>query len=258
LAGLYEAGETLPPIKVVPIADGMYAYVDGRHRGAALAYLGLETVNASILPMSLMESPAELYAQALESNWGGAKPPSRNDITHTVTRMMECGATQGSISQLLGFLPKGALRAYIAAARSTIVKRKVAKSLEDIAGGYTLEEAAKRQRVSPDTLRSRLSGSKRKLGLNSDQETIIALNAHVARELGHANKSISKKVQYMLQQVEDGEVSTGAAKSVIKAWQEKLRRSQIYAEDWLNRLAEKERGALLAGATDVDKETAIQ
>src|ERR1035438_6817341 len=80
-AGYYEAGMELPPVSLVEIAENKYAYIDGRTRGAARAYLNIPDVPATI--SNNPEDASQLFVQALQANWGGAKPPTRNDIIHT-------------------------------------------------------------------------------------------------------------------------------------------------------------------------------
>ena len=81
--GFYQSGVPLPPVTLVEIqaasADpAMYAYVDGRHRGAARQYLNLDDIEATIIKNP--NDPAELYAMALEANWGPSPLPPTRDI----------------------------------------------------------------------------------------------------------------------------------------------------------------------------------
>lgn len=235
--GLYEAGVDLPPVKLVKLGDEKFAYIDGRHRGAARAYLNLPDVPALIFNGSLSDNPVELFAQALQSNWGGAKPPTRNDITHTIIRMLEHGASQALVSGRLDFLPKGALRAYIAQARSTLAKRKLARAMEDVADGMTVEEAAKRRRVNIELIKNSISGKRgKKIGGSAEMELVIALKSHIAGQMGSANSSIGKKVQMLLQHVEDGEVTSKSAMEILKDWNERLRKSMVRVADWQARV----------------------
>src|ERR1017187_9463366 len=111
LAGCYEAGMDLPPIRITPIGEDRYAYVDGRHRGTARDFCGYKDIEAIIIANP--NDPAELYAQALQANWGGSKPPTREDISHTIMRLLELKVTQTEIRERLAFLPAGSLKAYI-------------------------------------------------------------------------------------------------------------------------------------------------
>jgi ParB-like nuclease domain len=237
-AGLYEGGVNLPPIRVVKLDEDEYAYIDGRHRGAARAYLNLPDVPAIICNGSLRQNPVELFAEALEANWGGAKGPTRGDLIHTVTRMFEHGATIKSIRERLNFLPSGALRAYIATARSAMTKRRIAKALDAIAEGATPASAAELTGVKLDNLKEIIAGKKGKWGKNrsDEQATAVELKSYISRALFSANAGIGKKVEGLLKQVDDGEVSATLAASVLKAWADHNRKSAVRIEDWKARL----------------------
>jgi hypothetical protein len=250
LMGCYEAGQELPPIEVVQFADDGYAYVDGRHRGAARAYCNFTDIAAIVIDNP--NDPAELFARALEANYGGSKPPTRDDITHTVVRMLELGATQTAIRERLQFLPVGALKAYIASARGSIMKRKIAKAMDDIGDGLTIDTVAARYRIPLDSLKDVVKGKKGKWGKgrSTEAELAIAFKSYISTELRAANSGISKKMEFMLQKVDAGEMSYKAAKGVIHAWSEHLRKTGIRVMDWNARLD------AIAGETTKAVETA--
>jgi hypothetical protein len=237
-AGMYEAGLELPPIRVVKLDEDTYAFVDGRHRAAGRGYLGLTDVEAIVSNGSLRDDPVELYAQALEANWGGAKPPTREDITHTLVRMLEAGAQRSVIYERLSFLPKGAARAYLADAHSKISRRRIGKALDAISDGLTVEEAAKTNKLKPRQLKDILKGKKGKWGKNRSDEVQLAndIKAYISAQLFSANTGISKKLLDMFRKVDSGEVSAAAAAGVIKAWKEHLRKTSLRVDDWTARL----------------------
>lgn len=243
-AGMYESGMELPPITVVKTGDDSYAYVDGRHRGAARAFLDLKNVMAVVLNGSLSENPAELFARALEANWGGSKPPTRSDIEHTITRMLECGVSQTSIRERLQFLPGGALKAYISAARTNITRRKISRALDEIGEGYSLTDAAKRAGLKEEILKDVVKGNKRKFGhsRNDEDEYLNALLGYVSTQLRATNTGISKKMTFLLEKVELGEVSSKNAAKVLLAWKEHLRKTSLRITDWQSRLNALEMG----------------
>ena len=235
-AGFYQDGMDLPPVKLVKLAEEKYAYIDGRTRGAARAYLDMADVPAIVATDA--KSQVELFVEALKDNCGGAKPPTRDDITHTVTRMLECGASQTSCRDYLSFLPPGSVKAYISSARSTITKRKIARALDDIASGYSVDQAAKRTAIPVETLKDVVAGKKGKWGhgRSNEAEFAIAMKSYISRELRSTNTGISKKIQDMLGKVENGEISGKLAADVIKAWSEHLRKTMIRIKDWDARL----------------------
>lgn len=238
-AGMYESDEPPPPIKVVPLAEeGKYAYIDGRHRGAAVAYLNRTEIPAVICNGSMPHDPVGLFAEALFDNYGGAKPPTRQDIVHTVVRMLEHGGNRTTIREALNFLPPGALRAYIADAESIVSKRRIAKALDAIAGGSTVEEAATKCRVKLDNLKEIVAGRKGRWGKgrSNEIEFCTAIKTYINRELRGANSGIGKKITFLIQKIEDGEVSVKQAQSVLKAWSEHLRKTSVRVKDWEARL----------------------
>lgn len=236
LAGCYESGVALPPVQVIELAEGKYAYVDGRHRGAAREYCGYTDIAAIVTDNP--NDPAELFARALQANYGGAKPPTRDDISHTIIRMLELGASQTAIRERLEFIPSGSLKAYIASGRSTIMKRRISKALDAIGDGDTIETASKKTGVPIDSLKDVVSGKKGKWGTGrtNEKEFCTSLKAHISSSLKATNTSISKKIEFMLTKVSDGEISYKEAYGVIRSWSEHLRKTGIRITDWRARL----------------------
>lgn len=234
--GMYEAGVELPPVRVIELADGKYAYVDGRTRGAALAVMGRKQVEAVIMVDGL--STCELYAEALRSNWGGAKPPTRSDITHTITRMLESGETPTAIRKGLDFLPRGAINAYIATAQGILTKRRISVALDHVAEGRTtLKEAAMESKIDLPALRMALKGKNKGFRSRDEQaERAHDLQLHILHSLQKANLSIGMKVSDMLQEVEHGDMSPVLAEKVIRSWFNHLRKATLKATDWNQRL----------------------
>ena len=233
---LYQNGVDLPPVKLIRIDEDSYAYVDGRHRGAARAYMNLEDVLATIVDADT--DPVDLFAQALQANWGGSKPPTRDDITHTVLRMIELGATQKAIREKLSFMPPAATSAHISWAKSVLHRRALSRALDSVSEGLSVDLAAKTFGLKPTFLKDVISGKKGRWGAarSSEQQIAVELKAYISRQLFSANAGISKKITLLLKRVDEGEVSSKIASGIIKAWSEHLRRSAIKANDWQARL----------------------
>lgn len=235
-AGLYESGVILPPVRVVQIDEDTYAYVDGRTRGAARAYLNLPDVQAIVVDHGLKDDPIELYAQALQANWGGAKPPTRDDIVHTIIRMVELGATQTAITSKLSFLPQSSTRAYTQWARSTLSKRRLSKALDAITeDALSIDEAAKKFNIKPQTIKESISGKKSK-NRATESQLVLDFQHYISSQLKSANSGISKKMEMLFHQVEDGEISSKSAGKVINSWYEHLRKTSLRVADWQARL----------------------
>ena len=238
-AGMYEHDpDLLPPVRVVRIGDDRYAYIDGRTRGAARAYLDLPDVPAVICNGSLRDDPLELYAEALESNWGGAKPPTREDIAHTIQRMLELGAAQKAIRERLHFLPSGAASAYISWANAVLNKRRMARALDAVAEGLSIEGAAKENKIKPDLLRDAIAGKRGNWGAARSDEAqfLVTEQVYISHVLKSANAGISKKLEGTMKRVDAGELSHKTAAAIIKSWREHLRKTMLRIEDWQARL----------------------
>ncbi len=260
--GAYESGDDPPPIRVVKLDDDRYAAVDGRHRMAARQYLNLEEILAVVVNGSLKDNPVELFAMALEANCGGSKPPTRDDITHTIGRMLECGASQTTIRERLCFLPKGSVRTYIASAIAALNKRKVAKAMDHLVAGKTIQESAKAVALKEDILLLAIKGQSGKWGKNRDGETefITAMKAYISTELKSANNGISKRLEGAVKKMDDGELSVEGVRSIVTAWKEHLRKTSLRMADWearINAVAEShEKSAMIASLSfDEDKTT---
>jgi hypothetical protein len=239
-AGMYEAGVYLPPVRVVAIPTNPnkpqeYAFVDGRHRAEARKYLNLTDIDAVIVSE---DSPVELFALALEANWGGAKPPTQADIVHTIVRMLESGGSFTTISSRLEFLPKGARRAYLADAQAIISKRRIGQALDAIAGGARISEAADKFKLKDKFLKDVLEGKKGTWGKSRTQEVELAteLKSYISSVLLKANSGIGTKMRHLLERVDAGEVSAQMAHSIIKAWRDHLRKTSLGIDDWDARL----------------------
>jgi hypothetical protein len=251
-AGMYESGVKLPPVRLVRIDDDSFAYIDGRTRGAARDYLGYKDVPAVVCNGRLRDDPFELYAEALESNWGGSKPPCREDIVHTIVRMVELGVAQKTIRERLTFLPAGSCKAYITNAISIVKKRKLSRALDAVADGLSAKGAAEQFDVKLEVLKDAISGKSRRFGNRTqEQEFVVGIQTYISQQLFSANAGISRKMTELLRRVEDGEVSTALAKKAITSWSEHLRKTNIRVVDWQSRLD------AIAGEQDKAVATAI-
>lgn len=238
LAELYQAKVQLPPVSLVDMGDGTYSFIDGRHRAAAKALLGDDSIPAIVQPMNGSKGTMELYAQALRANYGGSKPPTREDIQHTVHRMVEQGAGLTAISRLIDFIPNSMLHNMVAAAKGHINRDKMRKAIQYVAEGSNPAEAAKKFGVEPKAVSDAIAGRKRKW--STGEGTILAENKnHITRVLKAANLSIGKHMQDLLNQVEAGEVSPETVAKILNAWETHNKGTAHRIRDWRERLAHR-------------------
>lgn len=243
LAELYNNGQKLPPITVVPteVVDGeqQYAFVDGRHRAAALDFLNIKVIEAIVKSATMLTNQPLLYAEALRANWGGALPPNRADIEHSITRMLESGAKNKDVKDLLNFLPVGTVNLYLKNCYSTIRKRKISLALEAVSGGSRINEAADKYELDVDVLKDALSGKKRKLS-KSEGSVFGDMKMYIGVKLKGANNGIAKKIETLLKQVEEGEVRASVVEKVVDVWEQHLKGTQHRIRDWRERISHVE------------------
>jgi hypothetical protein len=239
LAEVYQSGVYVEPIKV--IKDGpdttpgeqLYAFVDGRHRAAARNLLDLPTIEA-ILVTNIDDDLVSLYAESLKSNYGGAKPPTREDIRHTVTRMLEAGAKHSRIMSALSFIPPSMMRQYLTDAMAKLARHRVFKALEWVANGGSLKEAAEKYQVDVEVLKNEITGSKKK---KKAAGTIVGeYKAYLTITLRKANQGIAGKIQSLLAKIEDGEVTVDVGIDIINQWRTHVVKSEHRIKDWEQRL----------------------
>lgn len=231
LAELYQNNIEVDPIRVA-IIEGEYCFVDGRHRAAARALLELKTIDAIVVHES---NELQLYSEALRSNYGGSKPPTREDIEHTIRKMMEAGAKESHLKARLDFIPYSILRIYISVVQTTLRKRKIKAAIEAVADGMILAEAATKYGVKLDSLKDAISGRKRKWG-TGESALLTEYTLYINRVLKTANSGISKKIQLLLVKLEDHEVKPETATRIIEHWGAKLNGTIHRIKDWKERL----------------------
>jgi ParB-like chromosome segregation protein Spo0J len=247
-AELIQNGAEFPPITVIQLEEGGYAFVDGRHRAAAYALLNLTEIPAIIKPEG-SSSVLALFAEALAANYGGAKPPTSEDIRHTVTKLIEAGEREASIRKALHFIPLPILRRYLSDASSTLKKRRIREALDAIAGGVSIPDAAKRYKIEEGLLRDAIAGRKRQWGSSGEASLLAESVQYVNTVLRSANTGIGKKVQALLGKVGSGELSPEVVEKVLDAWATKLNGATHRIKDWKERL-----NASVLDSTVLDRE----
>ena len=246
LAELIQAGVDLPPIEVIELPDGGYAYIDGRHRAAARSIHNIPTVPAIVRPVSdgTSKHTLELYAQALKANYGGPKPPTKPDLEHVVNQMLEIGATESEIKKHLSFIPPVVLKKYVSFGQTNIVRRNIRQAMAWIEAGRSLEAAAKMYKIRPEVLRNAIEGKKSKM----DGSPALEFKNYVTFALRQANMGIAKRLELLMDRVELGVITPEHAEQVLDAWEKSLNGSAHRLRDWRERL--KQRDTNSTGAKD--------
>ena len=214
LAELIEGGVELPPIQVIMGDDG-WIFVDGRHRAAAHTLLDKKEIVAVVVDK---QESAKMFSQSLLANWGGALPPTTNDIRHTVRRMMEAGATATTVLKELSFLPASQLKKYIDDSRSQMKKIKIRMALDSIADGLRPNEAAAKFDVDLESVKAAISGIKKKFG-SGDVGIESENKVYVKTVMKSATVGITKRLENLFHYVDAGEIRSVTVTKIIDEWE---------------------------------------
>lgn len=231
LAELIMGGVELPPIEVIIDTDA-FAFVDGRHRAAAYQLLDKPEIMAVVVER---KEPAQMFSQALLANWGGALPPTVNDIRHTVRRMLEAGATHVVVRKELSFLPLSQINKYIDDSRSQMKKVKLRAALDAIAEGLRPLEAAEKFGLDLESVKAAVSGRKQKFG-KGDVGIEAENKVYIKGQMKSASMGICKRIENLFHYVDAGEVSSVTVVKIIDQWEETLRKTMGRIPDWRQRL----------------------
>jgi hypothetical protein len=226
-----EAGVEFPPIEISKV-DDEWVFVDGRHRAGAAHLIGRETISAKVVPA---KKGPEMLADAMRANWGGAKPPTRADIEHTIRRMLEAGAKNKDVYELLSFIPTSQVRNYVENALSGIRKVKLHEAQELVAEGISLETACHMTGVKLDALKDAIAGRKRKWG-TGDSSIMAAQLQYFTRIYRSLITGIQKKLEHVMKLVEDSEMKPDSAMKIIEYWEEQANKQIFKIKDWKQRI----------------------
>ena len=183
LGELYEAGVEIPPITVV---EKTMEVVDGRHRLAAHDLLNRDMVPVKFVPAA---TRMDLICEAFKANYGGPRPPTREDIEFTISQLVDGGMGQAKIAEALPF-PKSLVRRYVANVISSKRRQKVSAAAQAVLdGGMTVVKAAEKFEIEPEDLKGVLSGKRKrnagvgeyKAGITSRFRSTSLKNANVIK-----------------------------------------------------------------------------
>jgi hypothetical protein len=104
-AELYESGEELPPIEVVPRTDGTYLIADGVHRYNATRKLGRSELDVTVVMPDQGEAPETCaYRRALATATQSALPMTTAEKKRATVRLLKDGSglSHRAIARLVG------------------------------------------------------------------------------------------------------------------------------------------------------------
>jgi ParB-like chromosome segregation protein Spo0J len=223
-AGLYESGAEVEPIQCTDEGH----IVDGRHRREGAILAEMKTVNTVIVKD---KDPVRLIGLAFRANAGGALPPTREDIEHTISRLLEYKVSHQNIAEVLG-LPPSIVRKLITNIRSGAAHAKLRRAAHAVLEeGKTVTKAAEEFDVDVDVLRERMGGRARKRGKASVQE----LKTRLSRSQLGVSKSNGELIKRLIEEFQDGEKPEAAVLEIIEHLIHLNAQVAGRLQDWLQR-----------------------
>ena len=227
LADLLEGGKELPPIEVTEEMN----VVDGRHRREAYEFLDIKEVSVKVLRF---DDEAEMISYAFKSNCGGSKPPTPDDIDHTIELLLERESGQKAIAEGLN-LPLKMVRKYIDDVRSRLARAKLMKAVDSIlTGGLSVAKAAEQYGVDIDKLKEHLSGKKKKHpgGIESNQKTIT----YNYKSISSKNAALCSRLS---DQYDDGDVTRTQVLEILDHIADLQKKGIRTTSEWRSRFEAK-------------------
>jgi len=200
LMGLIDGGVDVGPIKITKDLR----VIDGRHRIEAYKHLDIPMVSA------IVEEDGDILTfvgKALGANIGGALPPTRRDIEHTVSDLLKSGISRDRIvNQLSQYLPRSFLRVAYQQAIAAINRQKVNKAISLLTETPTLtvKKVSELVEIDPRYVQDALDKMNKK-SLNGKWLSTTKLT--LRSRFTHFNKSNGKLVQGIFKDFDDAEIT---------------------------------------------------
>jgi hypothetical protein len=225
LASLIDAGVELSPIKLTPNLEIIY----GRHRREAHKFLDRETIKAEILEGK--DDVLTLINLSLEENLGGALPPTKEDIIHTIKHLINKSYSQQQIlNSLQNHLPRSMLRVLYQRASSDIVKKKTAAAIDLMSKGATIKYAAETEKVSVEAIQKELKHRSNKNGNGTHN-----LRAIFQNRFNHFNRSNGQLVMQLFQEYQTGDRTKNDTNDTMKLLGKLIGNQNRLWMDWESR-----------------------
>jgi hypothetical protein len=196
LAMLYEANEPLPPLEV----NWENQVIDGRHRKAALEMLGRKTASCHSVGQKTLGDSLVL---ALKANVGGALPPTKDDIVHTMIQLLNQGWPQRKILAAIPF-PLEVSKRYIKDAWGIVLNAKLSSAMKAISeDGLTVKVAAEKFGVPVEKLQEHLNPNRKK----QKQQSVAHRKVHIQRAYQGFHRKIAHEIGQLVMSYEQHKTS---------------------------------------------------
>lgn len=225
LAELYDAGVVIDPL----VITRNFEIVSGRHRRAALEFLGKKEANCVFTETS---DPIRLIVEAFVDNMGGALPPTRADQIAVMRQLIEKGATQRQIVELFKEqLPPSIVRENLKQAYAEISVSKLRSAVNAVTEkGRTIAQAAEEFDVELERLKEEIQGKRRKQRACSVGVPAIK-NSLSQRHKGNSLRTWDQ-LKKLFAAFEDGETKEDQVRLVLKHIDHLLKQNQRTHRQW--------------------------
>jgi predicted DNA-binding protein (UPF0251 family) len=227
LKRMIEGGQELPPIHITSSKE----VEEGRHRVAAALAAGRQTIPAIIVEKLPFIEKVE---RAVQENFGGSLPLKMADIKHTVTILIEKGASKTKIMECLGeIFPIRVLEAIHKGCMMELINRKIIYAQALIDNEHiSKDEAAKRAGISPDKLDK---GKNRK----KDKNKIAYFMEVVSQKHTNKNNSIGQMIRQIIRLYNEGSLSIQETETFFDHLQKSYAHSSTVCDQWMARWRER-------------------
>lgn len=232
LAEAIEAGMDIPPMLVTKES---FKLVDGRHRLEAFRLLNRAEAPVEWVPE---ESNVELIAKAFNANIGGALPPAKADIYHTITLFIAEGLKTAAIVKLLPFAPSLA-RKYIAQAQTMILQKKMRQAQFDVAdNGLTVAAAARKHGIDEGKLREQIRGKRKG---SKKALAISALCSNISNMFKGTQNRVAVALRSTIGRFEDGDLREKDVEKFFKHIDALYQRHHRTLNEWFTRFEDRKK-----------------
>lgn len=229
-ADLYtsSASSTIPPIVVT--SDNKL--VDGRHRMAALKFLGEDGCVCDIVDC---KDNFDLTIAAMKANVGGSKELTVADIRQSIMRLLEEGNSQRKIIAQLPF-PKECSRKWT---KESFTMRKQQKTTlavrEVLAKQSTVAEAAHRYHLQVRVIQNAVTRSEKKEA-EGELSNVGAVKGHLTSRYYHLSRSMGNYIKKLMERYSAGDFTESQIRDIMAHVLHQARVHLGGMTDWNDRL----------------------
>lgn len=211
-----------------------FVIVDGRHRWEAFDLNKITEVDVDIVDVV---DEVTLIAEAYKANIGGSKPPTVEDTNHTIELLIERKQTIKAIAELMA-LPQSMARKYVSEVKSRLNRAKLMAAVNSVThGGLTVGQASMQYEVDVEKLKETLSGTRKKHKENANG--VEELHRSLTRQYKSISSTNASTLRKLLEQYEDGDVTPGQVKEIIKHMESLQKGTSRSIADWKRRFEAK-------------------